>query len=123
MGEMQLSLYLSGDGVFFWWPKKRGNWETAGEEKVTHLPQYDSCMGMRGRIRQLLEMPACACDGFAGLIRTLLEFGNVFIKFSEQTNLAVWLHRNLFFSLKKSPPPEKKDCIAQRIFREKKNIV
>jgi hypothetical protein len=23
MGEMQLSLYLSGDGVFFWWPQKK----------------------------------------------------------------------------------------------------
>jgi hypothetical protein len=81
-------------------------------------------MGMRGKIRQLLEMPVCTCDGFAGLIRTLLEFGNVFIKFPEQTNLAVWLHRNLFFT-KKSPPPAKKKRLhsATDLSREKKHCI
>jgi hypothetical protein len=28
--------------------KKERYWGTAGEEKVAHLPQYDSFMGMRG---------------------------------------------------------------------------
>jgi hypothetical protein len=36
--------------------KRERYWGTAGEEKVAHLPQYDSFMGMRGGIGGLLEM-------------------------------------------------------------------
>jgi hypothetical protein len=36
--------------------KKRRYWGTAREEKVAHLPQYDSFMGMKGGIGRLLEM-------------------------------------------------------------------
>ena len=38
LGEMQLPLYLRGEGVFFGGHEKKGSyWGTAGEEKVTYL--------------------------------------------------------------------------------------
>jgi hypothetical protein len=57
LGEMQLPLHLRRDGVFFGGHQKRkGYWGTAREEKVSHLPQYDSFMGIGGVIGGLLEM-------------------------------------------------------------------
>jgi hypothetical protein len=50
LGEMQLPLYLRGDG------KGRAFGEVLEQKKLSNLPQYDSSIGIRDNIRELPEI-------------------------------------------------------------------
>jgi hypothetical protein len=53
---MQLPLYLRGDEVFFWWPQKKERLlEDCWRRKSDYLFQYNSFIGIRGDIGELLE--------------------------------------------------------------------
>jgi hypothetical protein len=59
---MQLPLYLRGDEVFFWWPQKKERLlEDCWRRKSDYLFQYDSFIGIRGDIGELLEMLLGGC--------------------------------------------------------------
>jgi hypothetical protein len=57
LGEMQLPLHLRRDGVFFWWPPKKGRLlGIAGEEKVSHLLNKTVFIRIGSVVGGLLQM-------------------------------------------------------------------
>lgn len=54
---MQLPFYLRGDGRFVLVTTKKWEsyWGAIGAMELPHLPQYDSFMGMRDGIGELLD--------------------------------------------------------------------
>lgn len=56
LGEMQLSFYLRGDERVFVMKEKGELLESCWSNDTTSSPQYDSFIGMREGIRELLKM-------------------------------------------------------------------